>query len=125
MTLFTTAVASGTSKWTSRMPLRGGTSQPLTDENRFELLVAAISDDAIYTLDAEGFFTPEDQQSRLPEKILETARNIGRHEAEGWRVRKNGTRFWSNAILQAMRDDKGTLMGFAKITRDITERTQA
>lgn len=61
----------------------------------------------------------------MPERILEAARSTGRHEAEGWRVRKDGTRFCANAIIQSIRDDKGALLGFAKITRDITERVQA
>jgi PAS domain S-box-containing protein len=119
---------------------------------RFELLVDSIADYAIYMLDTEGFitswnagaerikgfraieimgqhfsrfFTTEDQASKLPDQILATARATGRHEAEGWRVRKDGTRFWANAIIQGVRDQHGTLVGFAKITRDITERVAA
>ncbi|MGH6677793.1 MAG: PAS domain S-box protein, partial [Bradyrhizobium sp.] len=120
--------------------------------SRVELLLDAVADYAIYMLDPEGFvttwnaaaerikgyqaieivgqhfsrfFTPEDRASGLPERILEAARTHGRHEAEGWRVRKDGTRFWANAIAQPVRDEQGALVGFAKVTRDITERVQA
>jgi PAS domain S-box-containing protein len=119
------------------------------DIHRFELLIEALSDFAIYMLDQNGFvtswnsgaerikgyrsveilgkhfslfFNAEDQASRLPEKILAQARVVGRYEAEGWRVRKDGSRFWANSIVTPVRDDQGDLIGFAKITRDITER---
>ena len=122
------------------------------DASRLELLLDALADYAIYMLDPDGFvttwnagaeritgyqaieivgqhfsrfFTPEDRASGLPERILEAVRTHDRHEAEGWRVRKDGTRFWANAIIQSVRDDQGALVGFAKITRDITERAQA
>ena len=122
------------------------------DTRRLELLLDAVADYAIYMLDPDGFittwnagaerikgyqaveivgqhfsrfFTPEDQARGLPEKILEQARTSGRHEAEGWRVRKDGSRFCANAVCQPVRDDQGALVGFAKITRDITERVQA
>ena len=122
------------------------------DEHRLGLLLDAIGDYAIYLLDPDGFvtswntgaakikgygpveiigqhfsrfFTREDQVNRVPERNLETARKQGRHEAEGWRVRKDGSRFWSNSILRAVRDQHGHLIGFAKITRDITERMAA
>jgi PAS domain S-box-containing protein len=122
------------------------------DAKRVELLLDAVADYAIYMLDPDGFittwnaaaerikgyraieivgqhfsrfFAPEDRASGLPERILEIARREGRHEAEGWRVRKDGTRFWANAIAQPVRDEQGALVGFAKVTRDITERVQA
>jgi PAS domain S-box-containing protein len=122
------------------------------DPSRVELLVDAVADYAIYMLDPDGFvttwnsgaerikgyraieivgqhfsrfFTPEDRASGVPEKILEAARSHGRHEAEGWRVRKDGTRFCANAIIQPILDEQGALVGFAKVTRDITERVQA
>jgi PAS domain S-box-containing protein len=127
-------------------------AQPISDAHRLELLIDAISDYAIYMLDPAGFittwnpgaqkikgyrspeiigqhfsrfFTAEDQAAGLPARIIATARKVGRHEAEGWRVRKDGTRFWSNAILQRVLDERGELIGFAKITRDITERMAA
>jgi PAS domain S-box-containing protein len=117
-----------------------------------ELLIESVFDYAIYTLDPDGFvkswnpgaerikgyqaveiigqhfsrfFTAEDRARGLPDKILESARSCGRHEAEGWRVRKDGTRFWANAIIRPILDEQRALVGFAKITRDITERVQA
>jgi PAS domain S-box-containing protein len=134
------------------MAVTAGTPQRFAEAHRFELLVDAVSDYAIYMLDTDGFittwntgaqkikgyradeiigqhfsrfFTPEDQTDHLPEKIFAAARAEGRHEAEGWRVRKDGTRFWSNAILQSVRDEQGALVGYVKITRDITERVAA
>ncbi|ONF97311.1 hybrid sensor histidine kinase/response regulator [Sphingomonas jeddahensis] len=115
----------------------------------FQRLVDAITDYALYMLDTEGrivtwnagaerfkgyasdeiigehfsrFFTQEDRDAGLPARALATAAREGRFEAEGWRVRKDGTRFWANAVLDPIRDDAGRLIGFAKITRDITER---
>ena len=61
----------------------------------------------------------------LPARALETAAREGRFEAEGWRVRKDGSRFWASVVIDAIRDDDGELLGFAKITRDITERRKA
>ena len=119
---------------------------------RFELLVNSVTDYAIYMLDADGyvatwnpgarrfkgyeageiigrhfstFFTEEDREAGVPAHALKTAAREGRFEAEGWRVRKDGTRFWVNAVLDPIRDDQGRLLGFAKITRDDTERREA
>ena len=129
-----------------------GTMLSLSDARRFQLLVDAVVDYGICMLDLQGyitswnsgaqrikgytaeeiigqpfsrFFTPEDQASRLPEKILSEATSVGRFESEGWRVRKNGTRFLARATVQAVRDERGELIGFAKITRDITESVAA
>ncbi|UZK66704.1 hybrid sensor histidine kinase/response regulator [Sphingomonas sp. M1-B02] len=120
-----------------------------TGNRRFELLVQSVTDYALYMLDATGrvvtwnpgaqrfksysaaeiigehfsrFFTPEDRDAGLPARALETAAREGRFEAEGWRVRKDGTRFWAHAILDPIRSDDGSLLGFAKITRDITDK---
>ena len=71
------------------------------------------------------FYTPEDRAAGIPEKALETARREGRFAAEGWRRRKDGTVFWASVVIDAIRNEDGTLRGFAKITRDITERHQA
>jgi PAS domain S-box-containing protein len=116
---------------------------------QFQLLVEGVVDYAIYLLDPKGivtswnpgaerikgyarneiigrhfsvFYTAEDNAAAVPQKALATARETGRYEAEGWRVRKDGTRLWVNAIIDAIRGPKGELLGFAKITRDMTER---
>ena len=117
--------------------------------DRYELLVRAVTDYAIYMLDLDGmvlswnagaerlkgyaeteivgqhfskFFTPEARDAGKPAQALKTAAETGRWEDEGWRVRKDGTRFWALAVLDAIRDASGELIGFAKITRDMTER---
>src|SRR5829696_7513634 len=128
-------------------------SEPLrTDEQRFRLLIEAVTDYAIYMLDPHGtvtswnagaqrfkgytpdeiigehfsrFYTEEDRQTNLPRRALETAVREGRFEQEGWRVRKDGSRFWAHVVIDPIRDEQGILIGFAKITRDITERKQA
>jgi PAS domain S-box-containing protein len=121
-------------------------------EERFRLLVQGVADYAIFMLDPNGFVTnwnagaarikgyaaeeivghhfsrfylEEDQQKRLPQTALETARRTGKYEAEGWRVRKDGTRFWANVVIDTIHDGTGQLIGFAKITRDLTERRAA
>ena len=123
-----------------------------SDERRFELLVSNVSDYAIYMLDLNGrinswnagaqrfkgynaseiigehfslFYTPEDQQSDKPARALRTVREEGRFEDEGWRVRKDGTCFWANVVIDPIRDPEGNLVGYAKVTRDITERKAA
>ncbi len=119
------------------------------DEDRFRLLVEAVVDYAIYMIDPQGiviswnagarrfkgyqeaeilgahfscFYTPEDRQAGLPQRALNTALSEGRFEGEGWRVRKDGTRFWCHVVIDPIRDSNGQLLGFAKITRDLTER---
>ena len=121
-------------------------------ERRFRLLVEGVVDYAIYMLDPAGiitnwnagaerikgyrpdeiigqhfsrFYTKEDRAAGLPARVLETAEREGRYEAEGWRMRKDGSRFWASVTLDAIRDESGELVGFAKITRDITERRAA
>ncbi|HET6607386.1 MAG TPA: PAS domain S-box protein [Rhodopila sp.] len=123
----------------------------LESERRFRLLVQGVTDYAIYMLDPQGivtnwnagamrikgyaeaeivgrhfssFYTPEDTATGLPFRALETARHEGRYEAEGWRCRKDGTRFWAGVVVDAIHDEDGTLIGFAKITRDLTERRE-
>jgi len=113
------------------------------------MLIEAITDYAIYMLDPDGtitswnagakrfkgydeseilgenfsrFYTPEDRNAGLPQRALDAARREGRFESEGWRVRKDGSRFWALAIVDPIRDSSGRLIGFAKITRDLTER---
>ena len=118
-------------------------------ESRFRLLVKGVVDYAIFMLDREGrvtnwntgaerikgyaaseiigqhfsrFYTEEDRAEGIPQRALATAVRTGKFEAEGWRVRKDGTRFWANVLIDAIRDDAGELIGFAKVTRDMTER---
>jgi PAS domain S-box-containing protein len=120
-------------------------------DQRLALLVSSVTDYAIYMLDPQGrivtwnagaerfkgypakqiigehierYFTPEDRASDVPARALRVAAREGRFESEGWRVKKDGSRFWAHAILDAIRDDDGNLIGFAKITRDITERRE-
>jgi len=68
------------------------------------------------------FYSQEQIDSGLPDSHLEQAASSGRFEDEGWRVRKDGSRFWANVVINAMRDDSGELMGFSDVTRDFTER---
>lgn len=132
--------------------LSASASQKMTAERRFELLVSGISDYAIYMLDPAGiitswnagaerfkgyradeiighhfsrFYTREDQESGLPQRALDTALEHGKFEAEGWRVRKDGTTFWTSVVIDAIYDTEGEHIGFAKVTRDITERKRA
>ncbi len=121
-------------------------------EERLRLLVESVQDYAIFMLDTEGrvatwnsgaqrlngyraeevigkrfsiFYLPEDLASGKAERELQLARERGRVEDEGWRVRKDGTRYWANVVLNAVRDASGQLRGFAKVTRDMTERRRA
>ncbi len=71
------------------------------------------------------FYPPEQVAEGVPEQILESARRTGRHEAEGWRVRKDGTRFWADVVITALRDEHGAFVGFGKVTRDLTSRQLA
>lgn len=71
------------------------------------------------------FYRPEDQQQQLPEKLIQQARTTGKAIHEGWRVRKDGTRFWGSIVLTALHDDAGNIIGFSKVTRDLTERKEA
>ena len=126
--------------------------KPMSDERRFQLLVDAVKDYAIYMLDPQGivsswnsgaqrfkgykaveiigqhfsrFYTEEDRQAGVPQQALATAVAEGKYETEGWRVRKDGSRFWASVVIDPIHDEDGNLFGFAKITRDITERKAA
>src|SRR5438105_11710272 len=121
-------------------------------ERQFRMLVESITDYAIYMLDPEGrvttwnsgaerikgyradeiigqhfsrFYSEEDQQAGVPAQMLRHAAEEGKVAAEGWRVRKNGSRFAASTVVEAIRDDTGKLIGFAKITRDITAQREA
>jgi len=71
------------------------------------------------------FYTDLDQKSGLPTKALRQAAADGKFEGEGWRVRKDGSQFWASVVIDSIHDSSGTLVGFAKVTRDVTERHQA
>ncbi|HEX9173631.1 MAG TPA: ATP-binding protein, partial [Telluria sp.] len=71
------------------------------------------------------FYTEVDRTAEVPKRALATAAGVGRYEAEGWRLRKDGTRFWAHVVIDAIRDAQGELVGFAKITRDLTEKKAA
>jgi PAS domain S-box-containing protein len=121
-------------------------------DERYRLLVDAITDYAIFMLDPAGivsswnpgaerfkgyraveiigkhfslFYTPEDRAANLPERALRIAAKEGHYEKEAWRVRKDGTLFWAHVVIDPIRNASGHLIGFAKITRDLTERKAA
>lgn len=140
----------GFSKVTRDLTARREVEQRLREsEERFRLLVEGVKDYAIYMLDPRGhiaswnqgaerikgyrapevlgqyfsvFYPPEDIEAGKCEYELREAELTGRFEDEGWRVRKDGTRFWASVVLTAIRDPKGRLIGFTKVTRDLTER---
>jgi PAS domain S-box-containing protein len=121
----------------------------IAQSDRIQLLVDAVKDYAIYLLDAEGhvatwntgaerfkgytaeeiighhfstFYTEEDRAIGLPARALHTAATEGRFEAEGWRLRKDGTRFWTHVVIDPVIGEGGDVIGYAKITRDMTDR---
>jgi len=123
-----------------------------SSESRFRLMVSSVKDYAILMLDAQGniaswnegaerlkgfseeevlgrhfsvFYLPEDAAAGKPEAELRQAVEEGRFEDEGWRLRKDGSRFWANVIITPMRDEQGRLAGFSKVTRDMTERRRS
>ncbi|MHC8350767.1 hybrid sensor histidine kinase/response regulator [Pseudomonas sp. RT4P38] len=122
------------------------------EDSRFRLLIDAVIDYAIYMIDPDGiitswnsgakrfkgyeeaeilgqhfsrFYTEEDRRAGLPQRALDTAIREGRFEGEGWRVRKDGTHFWCHVVIDPILDPSGRLLGFAKITRDLTDRKMA
>jgi PAS domain S-box-containing protein len=130
---------------------READEQRRISETRFRTLVDAIKDYAIFILSPEGtietwnagaerlkgytanevigrnfelFYTPEDRLAGRPTRLLNIARREGRVEDEGFRVRKDGTTFWADVVITALHDESGALLGFAKVTRDLTERRQ-
>ncbi len=123
-----------------------------TSEERYRMLVAGVQDYAIFMLDTQGrvfswnegamritgyssevvigkhfscFFTPEDLRIGKPAKELKAAEGNGRYEDEGWQLHKDGSPFWANVVITALRDRKGRPLGFSIITRDLTERKNA
>ena len=132
--------------------LETGLSELRESESRFRLLVEAVTDYAIYMLDPQGciikwnpgaerlkgytaeeilgqhfsrFYTEEDRDGGIPAKALATAAGSGKYETEGWRVRKDGTKFWASVVVEAIRGPESELLGFAKITRDLTSKRAA
>lgn len=122
------------------------------DDHLFRLLVQRVHDYAIFMIDPKGvvmswnegaqalkgyqaheiigqscecFYLQEDLRNNKPAQLLAIAAAQGRAEDEGWRIRKDGTRFWADVIITAIRDDTGHLIGFGKVTRDLTERRRA
>ena len=122
------------------------------DDQMYRLLVQGVTDYAIYMLDPVGrvrswnsgarlakgyeaaeivgqnfarFYTAKDRAVGLPQRALATAATQGRFEGEGWRQRRDGTRFWAHVVIDPIRDDAGGLIGFAKITRDMTEQRES
>lgn len=123
-----------------------------TEADRYRLLVNSVIDYAIYMIDTSGvvrswnsgarrikqydeaeiigqnfslFYTPEDRQAGLPAKALQAAATFGRFEGEGWRMRKDGSRLWASVVIDPIRSAEGLLLGYAKVTRDLTERRAA
>jgi PAS domain S-box-containing protein len=121
-------------------------------DDRFRVLVESIRDYAVFMLDRDGrvatwntgaalikgyqreeilgkpidlFYTREDREGGRPARLLAQAANEGRIEDEGWRVRKDGTRFWADVVITALRNEAGALVGYAKVTRDLTQRLHA
>ena len=143
----------GYAKITRDVSDRRAADQALRDsERRFQILVQGVHDYAIYMLDQEGvvtnwnagaqaikgyaadeivgrhfslFYTPEDREAGAPARALATALREGKFSGEAQRVRKNGERFWASVVIDPIRDESGQLLGFAKVTRDITERRRA
>lgn len=72
-----------------------------------------------------AFYTPEDIELGVPTRALSEAAEHGRFEAEGWRLRKDGSRFWASVIIDRITDESGNIVGFAKVTRDVTDRKRA
>ena len=143
----------GFAKITRDITERNKAAEALKESERhFRLLVNGVTDYALYMLDPNGivanwnagglrikgylpgeiigqhfsrFYAPADQAAGRPARALQLARENGRYEEEGWRVRKDGTFFWASVVIDPIRDDDNKLLGFAKITRDISERREA
>ena len=136
----------------ARLPVESGPVIGSENDERFRLLVESVKDYAIFILDPGGhvqtwnlgaerikgykaeeiigkhfsiFYPAEDVAAGKIERELEIATSTGRFEEEGWRLRNDGGRFWANVTITAMRDPQGRLLGFAKVTRDLTERRAA
>ena len=125
---------------------------PREHDALYRVLIESVTDYAIFALDPEGhvlswnpgaerfkgytskeivgrhfsvFYPDEDIAAGKPDTEIEVASKVGRFEDEGWRIRKNGSRFWANVVITALHDSEGKLIGFAKVTRDLTARRAA
>ena len=134
------------------MEKTGVVADSLSDDGRYRRLIEAVTDYAIYMLDPNGivtswnpgaqrfkgyapseiigqhfsrFYTEDDNKRGIPALALKTAAQTGKFESEGWRVRKDGSRFWAFVVIYPIRDDAGGIVGYAKITRDLSERKAA
>src|SRR5687768_6011209 len=87
--------------------------------------IKGYSADEIVGKHFSAFYSDEDREAGVPQKVLETAVREGKFEGEGWRVRKDGSRFWASIVVDAIKDESGAVVGFAKITRDMTEKREA
>lgn len=144
-----TAIRDETSRLLGYSKITRDLSDRRLAEQRYRQLIEGVTDYAIYSLDVNGnltswntgaqrikgyseseivgrhfstFYTPEDIANDMPARVLRTAAETGHFEGEGWRVRKDGTRFWASVVVTPVRDDEGELIGFSKITRDVTDR---
>jgi PAS domain S-box-containing protein len=144
------AISAAIALFVLRVFRRAGTLHE-SSERRFRLLVEGVADHALYLMDADGritdwnagaqrlkgytaeeirgqkyevFFPPEEREAGEPQHILDEAARLGKFSTQGWRVRKDGSRFFCNAVVTALRDPAGRLFGFAKITRDVTQSMQ-
>jgi PAS domain S-box-containing protein len=141
-----------TLKGFNSMPSRPACTVSRVSAGQLELLIASVRDYAIFLLAPDGtistwnagaehlkgytageaigrhfslFYTDEDRARGHPQEELRIAEADGRFEEEGWRLRKDGTRFWASVVITALRDETGQLLGFGKVTRDLTERRMA
>ena len=132
--------------------LAGASTQLLETEHSFRILVEGVTDYAVFLLDRKGyitswnpgaerikgysaseiigqhfsrFYSEEERRKGIPQAAIEIAARLGKYEAEGWRIRKDGSAFWATVVIDAIRDKNGQLIGFAKVTRDVTERKKA
>jgi len=135
----------------SLLSLQARHNETLAELELYKLLVDSVQDYAIFFMDADGyiqtwnkgaqknkgytaveivgkhfsiFYPQKDKDNRKPERELEYARKHGRVEDEGWRLRKDGSKFWANVVITSLYDNDGTLIGFAKVTRDLTQRKE-
>jgi PAS domain S-box-containing protein len=136
----------------SDLTVQGSGIALVESEHKFRMLVQGVIDYAIYMIDPQGyitnwnlggerikgysveeivsqhfsrFYTPEDRAVGIPSRALAIAAGEGRYEGEGWRIRKDGSRFWAGVVIDRILDSEGKLIGFAKVTRDMTEKRRA